>query len=139
MNFERCKCNKMQIKSKHLCKIHLNNSIPTDRKILFRSINTAALGCFHTSFACRRKILHYFFLSRVFFINFSYSSTVSPEHGKSPSPPHDPLAHSFFLYQYVMWTLIGIASKLPQNSRENKIFNMIQMWFLFRLNKIISR
>ena len=72
MNFEQRKCNEMQIKSKHLCK---------------------------TSFACRRKILHYLSLSRIFFINFSHSSTVSPERGKSPSPPHDPRAHAFFLYQ----------------------------------------
>ena len=74
--------------------MHLNNSIPTDCKILIRLINMAAIGCFHTSFASRRKILHYLSLSRVFFINFSHSSTVSPERGKSPTPPHDPQAHN---------------------------------------------
>ena len=89
----------MQIKSKHLCKIYLNNSIPTDRKILIRVIDMAALGGFHTSFACRRKILHYLSLSRVFFINFSNSSIVSPERRKSPSPPHDPRTNAIFLYQ----------------------------------------
>ena len=89
----------MLIKSKHLCKIHLNNSISTDRQILISLIYMSALGCFHTSFASTRKILHYLSQSRVFFINFSHSSTVSPERGKSPSPPHDPRAHAFFLYQ----------------------------------------
>ena len=74
----------MQIKSKHLCKIDLNNSIPTDSKILIRLINMATLVCFHTSFACKRKILRYLFLSHASFINFSHSSTVSPERGKTP-------------------------------------------------------
>ena len=40
MNFERRKCNKMQMKLKNSFKIHLNNAIPTDRKILTRLINT---------------------------------------------------------------------------------------------------
>ena len=134
----------MQIKSKHLCNILLNTSIPTDRKILIRLINMAALGCFHTSFECTRKILHYLSLSRVFFINFSQSSIVSPERRKSLSPPHDPRAHAFFLYQWVVTAdrgrivgakkrisppILGVKNRLSRKSNSKQSIQKLESFY----------